>query len=180
MLAELRAAGSLEGASWMHLPRTSAEAIAEHLTAVVQDDWDFLWTSEAPPHVPGEERMVRLGDTDVAAIEEVLNDALPDSSTRPGHSRIRAWYGIRDGERLVAVAADRSRTGTGFLAAIAVRRDHQGQGLGAAVTAAVTRLLLEEYAAVALGVMWDNDSAQRLYERLGYTNRIELTSAKLA
>jgi GNAT superfamily N-acetyltransferase len=180
MLADLRAAGSLGWTSWTHLPRTPAEAIAEHVTAAMREHWDFLWTSDEPPHIPGEDRVVRLSDTDAPAIEEVLDDALPASSTRPGDSRIRAWYGVWEGERLVAVAADRSRGETGFLAGIAVRSDHQGQGLGAAVTAAVTRLLLMEYAAVALGVTWNNDAAQRLYERLGYTNRIERTSVQLS
>src|SRR5262249_13874304 len=58
ILADLQVAGSLGWTSWTHLPRTSAEAIAEHVTAVVQDDWDFLWTREVPPHIPGEDRVV--------------------------------------------------------------------------------------------------------------------------
>jgi ribosomal protein S18 acetylase RimI-like enzyme len=78
------------------------------------------------------------------------------------------------------VAADRSRGGTGFLAGIAVSRDHQGEGLGAAVTAAVTRRLFHGYAVVALGVMSDNIGAQHLYERLGFRQRIERTSILLA
>ena len=73
----------------------------------------------------------------------------------------------------------RARGETGFLSGIAVSRDHQGQGLGAAVTAVVTRSLLHEYAVVALGVMWDNAIALRLYERLGYRSRIERTSVRL-
>lgn len=180
LLADLQATGSLGWTTWTHLPRTSPEAIAEHVAATVQDDWDFLWTTTAPPRVPHEERVVRLGDGDAEAIQAVLDDAMPDSSTRPGDPRILAWYGIRASDRLVAVAADRSRNDTGFLAGIAVRRDHQGRGFGAAVTAALTRSLLGEYSAVALGVMRDNASAQRLYERLGYTHRIERTSVKLS
>jgi ribosomal protein S18 acetylase RimI-like enzyme len=180
LLADLRAAGSLAWTTWTHLPRVSATAIAEYVTATMQDDWDFLWTRTAPLGIPQEGRVERLGDRDAEAISAVLADAMPDSSTRPGDSRVRGWYGIREGDDLVAVAADRSRNDTGFLAAIAVRRTHQGRGFGAAVTSALTRSLLDEYAAVALGVMWDNSSAQRLYERLGYTNRIERTSVRLS
>lgn len=179
LLAELDVAQKLGWSTWTHLPRTAADVVARHVTATIQDDWDFLWTAEVPPFIRNEDRVELLTDADAEAIEAVLDDALPDSTTRPGDPRIRAWYGIRDDGRLVAVAADRSRAATGFLAGIAVSRDHQGQGLGAALTAAVTRLLLHEYASVALGVMWDNEVALRLYERLGYRNRIERTSVKL-
>jgi ribosomal protein S18 acetylase RimI-like enzyme len=179
LIADLQAAGTVAWAGWTHLPRTAQADISEHVAAVVQDDWDFLWTVAVPPFTRHEDRIELLSDADAEAINAVLDDALPDSSTRPGEPRIRAWYGIRDNGRLVAVAADRSRGATGFLASIAVTRDHQGQGFGAALTAAITRLLLHEYAAVALGVMADNTAALRLYERLGYRNRIERTSVKL-
>jgi ribosomal protein S18 acetylase RimI-like enzyme len=179
LLAELQAAGTDAWTAWTHLPRASAAAISEHVTATVQDDWDFLWTLGVPPFTRHEDRIELLTDVDSAGINAVLDDAMPDSTTRPGDPRVRAWYGIRDGGRLVAVAADRSRGATGFLAGIAVAGGHQGQGLGAALTAAITRLLLHEYASVALGVMVDNAVALRLYERLGYRHRIERTSVKL-
>jgi ribosomal protein S18 acetylase RimI-like enzyme len=179
LLAELQAAGTLAYTQWTHLPRTAPDLIAKHVPAAVHDDWDFLWTVEAPPRVPHEDRVIRLTEADGDEIVAVLDDAMPDSTTRPGDPRIRSWLGIRSGGRLVAVAADRSRGETGFLSGIAVSRDHQGQGLGAAVTAAITRSLLHEYAVVALGVMWDNAIALRLYERLGYRSRIERTSVRL-
>lgn len=180
LLADAQAAGVLAGPAWTHLPRASAAAISEHIAATVQDDWDFLWTMGVPPFSRHEDRVELLTDADAAGIDAVLDDALPDSTTRPGDGRIRAWYGIRDGDRLVAVAADRSLGATGFLAGIAVAGGCQGQGLGAALTAAVTRLLLHEYAAVALGVLADNAVALRLYERLGYRHRIQLTSVRRA
>jgi GNAT superfamily N-acetyltransferase len=164
----------------IHLPRSTPEQIAAHLTPSFCEDWDFLWTTQAPPLLADESRVEPLTDNDTPDIEAVLEDALPDSSTRPGDPRIHAWFGIRSHSRLIAVAADRSRGDTGFLAGIAVRRDHQGQGLGAALTSALTRSLLDGYAAVALGVATENMPAQRLYARLGYTGRIERTSIRLS
>ena len=55
-----------------------------------------------------------------------------------------------------------------------------GQGLGAALTAAMTRVLLEEAEEVTLGVLTDNPRAIRLYERLGFTGSIPRTSVALA
>lgn len=179
LTAGLRAAGLLDDAGYMHAPRATPETIAQHMRATIRDDWDFLWTTAPPPVLPHEERVVRLGDNDSADIDAVLDEALPDSSSRPGQARIHSWYGIRSDDRLVAVAADRTR-GIGFLAAIAVVRDHQGQGLGAALTARLTRSLLSGYAAVALGVVSDNVAAQRLYARLGYTGRQAITSIRFS
>ncbi len=93
---------------------------------------------------------------------------------------MRAWWGIRDGGRLVACGADRGRGGVGLLAAITVARDRRGRGLGAALTAGMTRRLLGEYDVVALGVMTDNPAADRLYRGLGFTDSIPRTSLELA
>ncbi len=55
---------------------------------------------------------------------------------------------------------------------------HRGRGLGAAITAAMTRVLLERYDMVALGVYPSNLAAIRLYRRLGYTDTFSLTSVR--
>jgi ribosomal protein S18 acetylase RimI-like enzyme len=185
LLAELHGVDALGGSRWLHLPRTASETMTAHLAAAAHDDWDFLWITEPPAPVDGEERMVALTEADTTAIEQVLDDALPHGTSRPGDPRVRAWYGIRDGERLVAVAGDRSRgdagsRGVAFLAGIAVATDQQGRGLGAALTAALTRRLLTEYATVSLGVMADTVAAARLYERLGFRERLALSSINLA
>lgn len=163
---------------WLHLPRVAASALAP-LRPAHQDDWDFLWTVDPPPSVPGEERVVPLEDRHHPEINRVLDEALPRSTTRPGDPRAKRWYGIFQGDRLIACGADRSRPGVGFLAALAVAPDHQGRGLGAAITAAITRRLFTEYDVVALGVMWDNAPAISLYRRLGFTAGIARTSVSL-
>ena len=59
--------------------------------------------------------------------------------------------------------------GVPHLASIATHPSARGRGLGALVTAALTRRLLDEGApVVTLGMYADNDVARRMYLRLGF------------
>lgn len=179
VFAALDSAGELGGATWLHLPRVPVAALAPHLSVVRHDHWDFRWTSSPPPRQPGEDRVTQLTHADHEAINALIEDAFPTTTTRPGDPRIGRWFGIRAGGRLVACGADRSRGGVGFLAGLTVATDMQGQGLGGALTAAMTRRLFADHDDVALGVMADHDRTIRLYERLGFTNSLARTSAAL-
>lgn len=179
LAGELRATGTLD-LRWLHLPRLDGDIPAEHLPVTQRDEWDFRWAVTPPPVQPEEERVVRLTGADHDAINALVDAAFPTSTTRPGDPRVRHWYGIRDGNRLVAAGADRSRGGTGFLAGIAVATDSRGRGFGAALTAAMTRTLLDETEEVTLGVLTDNLPAIRLYDRLGFAGSIPRTSVGLA
>ncbi|MEV4628688.1 GNAT family N-acetyltransferase [Micromonospora sp. NPDC049523] len=179
LAAELRAAGTFDP-RWLHLPRLDADTLARHLPVTHRDDWDFRWAVAPPPVQPEEERVVRLGEADHDAIDALVDVAFPTSTTRPGDPRVHHWYGIHDGNRLVAAGADRSRGGTGFLAGITVATDSRGRGFGAALTAAMTRTLLDETEEVTLGVLTDNLPAIRLYDRLGFAGSIARTSVGLA
>jgi GNAT superfamily N-acetyltransferase len=179
MLAALAADGLLDGARWWHLPRQppTPGRRAAPVGATRRDDWDFRWTSTPPPAVDGERAVAEADEADVAAL---LDDAFPESTSRPGDPRVRAWWGIREGDRLVACGADRGRGGVGMLGAITVARDRRGRGLGAALTAAMTRRLLGGYDVVALGVMTDNPVAARLYRGLGFAGSVARTTLELA
>ncbi|GAB4058538.1 GNAT family N-acetyltransferase [Catellatospora paridis] len=178
LFAGLAADGALTPGTWLHLPRiTRTEAAA--LPADTHDDWDYLWTADAPAPHPGEAGVVALDAAEHGDVAAVLDDALPDSTSRPEDPRIRQWYGIREGGRLVAVAGDRSLNGVGFLAGIAVASAAQGRGHGAAITTALTRRLAAEFGVSSLGVMSDNTRALTLYRRLGYTESIPRTSVRL-
>ncbi|MEV4621988.1 GNAT family N-acetyltransferase [Asanoa sp. NPDC049573] len=160
---------------WWHLPRLAGET---PVAVRVRDEWDFRWTRQAPPERMGEERAAPVVDD--AGITALLDLAFPGTTTRPGDPRVRAWWAIRDGGRVVACAADRSRGGVGFLSGIAVHPAARGRGLGAALTAALTRRLVTEYGTAALGVMSDNLVANRMYESLGYVSSTPRTSVGLA
>ncbi|WP_299036597.1 GNAT family N-acetyltransferase [uncultured Pseudokineococcus sp.] len=142
------------------------------------DDWDWFWTSSAPAHpVPGEDEVVELDVGDAAApgpdaepLRALLAAGNPRSSVQPGDAHARRWVGVRRGRDVVACVASTADDGgpAPHLAAVATRPDLRGQGLGAAVTAAVTRALLREAPVVTLGMYADNDVARRMYGRLGW------------
>ena len=82
---------------------------------------------------------------------------------------MRAWAGVRREGRLVATSALCSTTsGTPHLRSIVTHPDQRGQGLGGAVTAALTLRGLQDSPVVTLGMYSDNDVARRIYHRLGY------------
>ncbi|MGR6318611.1 GNAT family N-acetyltransferase [Micromonospora soli] len=179
VFGDLVADGTLHAGQWLHLPRTSADEVAGRFSVARLDEWDFLWTTTAPPPQDGEERVVRLTEADHPALDALIEGSFPTTTSRPGDPRIVDWYGIRDGDRLVACGADRSRGDVGFLAGLTVAPDQRGGGLGAALTAGMTRTLLGRYDHVALGVYTDNVGAIRLYHRLGYTGTEPRTSVHL-
>jgi ribosomal protein S18 acetylase RimI-like enzyme len=163
-----------------HLPQAPLAQLAGRLPSRVgrYDEWDFLWTSMPPAAHPAEPAVVRLSEGDNGDITALLDADHPGTSTRPGRRRIRCWYGVRDGGRLVACGADSSR-GIGVLTGLTVASDRRGQGLGAALTTAMTRALHGEFGVVALGVEPANVGAARLYRRLGFAGRLPLVSVFL-
>jgi ribosomal protein S18 acetylase RimI-like enzyme len=68
----------------------------------------------------------------------------------------------------------------GHLSSIAVHPDARGQGLGAAVTSALTRQLIDEgMEVVTLGMYADNAAGHGLYRHLGMRNDHHFTSGPL-
>jgi ribosomal protein S18 acetylase RimI-like enzyme len=167
-----------EPAQWINLPRRSDLPPGYRLN----EHWDFRWLTGAVPPPPGPDRVVPLSTSDFDAIDGLLDLALPASVVRPGMAHVHGWYGIWWQDTLVACAADRSNDGpdepVGVLGGIAVHPAHRGRGLGAAVTAELTRRLLHTYDLVTLGVAAGNTAASRLYHRLGYTHRHAVTSVR--
>ena len=143
-------------------------------------DWDFRWLSTAPDLQAGEEQIEPLaGDDEIKAL---LVEASPTASVQPGDAAVRRWVGVRDGRGdLVACAADTSAaTGVGHLSSIAVGPAARGQGLGRAVTAALTRTLLREGSdLVTLGMYATNSVARAVYDALGFADDHRFTSGPL-
>ncbi|WP_410814218.1 GNAT family N-acetyltransferase [Micromonospora sp. 067-2] len=178
--AALAADGVLRAGQRLHLPRHDPGLLSGRLAVTGHADWDFHWTSTQPPAQPDEQRVVRLPDADHPALVALIDEAFPSTTTRPGGRWVMDWYGIRAGDRLVACGADCSKGDIGFLAGLTVAPDQRGRGLGAALTAGMTRALLARYDTVGLGVYPDNTVATRLYRRLGFTDTLPLSSLRLA
>lgn len=141
-------------------------------------DWDFWWTDVPPPPRPGEQAVVAVDPAEVAALLPV---ASPTASAQPDDPAVRRWVGVRGPDGLLACAADTSAaTGVGHLSSIAVHPDARGRGLGADVTAALTRTLFAEGCdLVSLGMYADNTAGRALYRSLGLRDDLLWTSGAL-
>jgi GNAT superfamily N-acetyltransferase len=109
---------------------------------------------------------------DTKGVGDLLEAAFPKSYAWPGGTGVKRWAGIRDGERLLTVAAEAWPVpGIGFLAGVATHPDARGRGLAKRLCAFVTDDLLRDNERVALFVDYWNEAALRTYRRLGFTLR---------
>ncbi|MCM0620055.1 GNAT family N-acetyltransferase [Nocardioides bruguierae] len=169
---------SVEETSFAALPASWRYAPSGH--------WHWMLTRTAPRHVPGEDAVTRLrteGDdlADVDALEALLDVANPDSFARAGTPGVEGWLGVRgsDGSLVAAGAIHRDPDGTGHLRGVTTHPAHRGRGLGAAVSAALTRWALAGAAGTAtLGVYVDNAPALAVYDRLGFTTHHTFVSGR--
>ena len=182
LLEQVRRAGQLDRLGWIHLAR--GYPVPDGFRT--REQWDFLWATRAPAPVPRQETVLPLPATQSVhdELNALLDLAMPDSTVRPGDRSRPRWFGIRDGEALLACGADRSGrhpspAPVGVVGGIAVHPAYRGRGYGAAISAAITANLFDRYDLVTLGVWADNTVANRIYEWIGYTNRYEITSVQL-
>lgn len=174
----------LAGLHSVTLPRSVWETVAPHLAVRPGGGtWDWMWTDREPDQPP-DPRLVELDDTGDAAALQALNARdSPTAESEPGSGRTEVWLGVRtpDGTIAAAGALHRTAAGAPHLAGVVVAREHRGQGLGAAVTAGLTRAALVADGPVTgvctLGMYAGNDTARRLYRRLGYRTAQSFTSS---
>ena len=160
--------------------RQSFARLPSELRPVEHWEWDWWYSTAAPPTRPGEAVVIDLGLTD-PRVPELLAVANPDAMVHPGDRRIRGWWGIRAGALepsaqgsptdLVAVAAVTTmRPGVPHLGSVATHPSWRGRGLSRDLCARLTRDALAEGApAVTLGMHAANRSARAVYSSLEYT-----------
>lgn len=181
VVADLDTAGDLSVGS-ASLPRAAVAGLPPHLRIEPANEWEWFATTTLPPVQPAEATVRWLGEADHADIVALLRTHSGRHDAEPGQEHAKRWCGVRDdGGDLVAVAAHTEFWGdVPFLASVATRSDQRGRGLGGAVTAWVTRRLLEEGSPrVTLGMYSDNEVARRVYLRLGYEVVHRFTSGRL-
>lgn len=159
--------------------RAEAEAgtravLAPWLAMTTGRAWDLLAIHEAPEPRPGEEAVVRLGQDEAGrVVRDVLAEAYPDTWALR-HLEEHTWTGYaRDGEWLAVMASRRAPVQGGgevaVLSGLGTRPGYRGQGVGSALTCAITRRELAAGARVVqLGTWADVVGPRRLYESLGF------------
>jgi len=172
-------------ASWAALQPLVRDGEAVHmlrLTAEVPDDWTVehrgtvvQMVGVAPPPAVEEIRFLELTDEDAP---EMLALAL---ATRPGPFAARThqlgqFIGIREGGRLIAMAGERLvLPGMTEVSAVCTDPEHRGRGLAAALTAEIARRIWARDETPFLHVVEANTTARRVYERIGFQDRVILT-----
>ena len=144
-------------------------------------DWDLMATWSAPPTQPAEPLVVTLNDK--LEIQDFLDRFSPRHSVRADYELVDTWAGVRDsasGQVLAIGALTRRISGVAYLASIATVPAARGQGFGGAVTAALTRKVFERGEGLCtLAHYHPNDSARRVYLRLGYQTTHRFTSGAI-
>ncbi|MEU4694066.1 GNAT family N-acetyltransferase [Actinoplanes sp. NPDC023714] len=111
---------------------------------------------------------VVLTEADVPEMLELVARAQP-GPFRKRTVDLGRYLGIRDGGRLVAMAGERFRMpGWTEVSAVCTDPEFRGKGLGARLTLAVAAGILARGELPFLHTVHDNDTAIRLYERLGF------------
>jgi len=118
--------------------------------------------------------VVRLGPADVPEMLELV------ALAQPGPFGVRtpelgAYFGAREGGRLVALSGERLRPG-GYteVSAVCTHPDWRGHGLARRTVSRVARQVFSENQTPFLHVMAANAGAIRVYQSLGFVERARL------
>jgi predicted GNAT family acetyltransferase len=118
--------------------------------------------------------IVALGDDDVPAMV-VLVELTQPGPFRPRTIELGHYYGVFDGDRLIAMAGERLQTPWFTeISAVCTHPDARGRGLAAVLTYHVASAIAARGQTPILHVAAHNHAARRVYERLGFTVRRQL------
>jgi ribosomal protein S18 acetylase RimI-like enzyme len=132
---------------------------------VVEMQMARMLRADAPPPDPRVERLERLEE-----IAQFLGARLC-----PVHFEVGPFFGIRDGEDLVACGGVHYVTDhVAQLAYIETREHRRREGFATALTTALIRELETEDRRLVLNVRVDNHAAIELYARLGFRGRARM------
>lgn len=147
--------------------------------------WEVLRTGQLPqmicddlkprPHVDA----IYLTDDDVPDMLDLVALTQPGPFL-PRTIELGQYLGLRQDGQLVAMAGERMHL-TGFceISAVCTRPDYRGRGYGGALTTMVAEAIFERQEAPFLHLSPTNDVAMKLYTKLGFRRRKEITLARL-
>lgn len=144
------------------------------------NEWDLMRVGidAAPPVQPRENLITPLED--LTRLQEFLDQVSPTHSMSANDPQVRVWAGVVENGVLLAVGALVERpSGAAYLASIATAEKARGQGFGSAVTAYLTRRAFASGAPECILAHYHpNESARRIYLRLGYRTTHQCSSAE--
>ncbi len=130
----------------------------------------MLLEAPLPPASDGPE-VERLGPDDVPAMRELTARTKPGPFWERTHEMGR-YVGVRDGDRLVAMAGERLRPpGWTEISAVCTAPEARGRGLAAVLVADAARAILARGEQPFLHAAASNTTAIAVYERLGFRVR---------
>jgi ribosomal protein S18 acetylase RimI-like enzyme len=165
-----RLVGPGEAAVLFRRPFVAAEGWARELFVPTLQLW---WPGglEPPARAPD---AVELGDDDVDDMVELVARTQPGPFERRTH-RMGTYLGIRDGDRLVAIAGERlCIDGATEISAVCTDEDHRGRGLAGSLVGELISRIQRRGAVPFLHAATTNTAALRLYRQLGFDVRAEV------
>jgi ribosomal protein S18 acetylase RimI-like enzyme len=140
-----------------------------------EDTTQYIADDLAPPPQARIGEIVELGAGDVGDMLALTAATQPGPFSAETH-RTGRYFGIRRDGHLVAMAGERMRVdGWGEVSAVCVDPSCRGEGLGAALTLAAARAIIDRGDRPMLHVRRGNDPAHRLYLELGFEVRRQVT-----
>jgi ribosomal protein S18 acetylase RimI-like enzyme len=191
-----------EAAPFFGMERDTPQAYAEarRLLGASPDARFFLATDRAPPDgwretfkkpiaqmvlppdtaLPASSAgMHELGPGDVPAMLDLAAQGKP-GPFGPRTRELGTYLGIREDNRLVAMAGERLRfAGHAEISAVTTHPDYRGRGHGRALTVALARRIRDGGRVPFLHVYPDNPAAE-LYRSIGFVDRVKLLVVWLA
>jgi len=151
-------------------PREVYPAVDAALRVRGGNTWDWMWTRTAPPALLTESRVRAVRDDEHAALVDFLGAHNPTTHSAPFARPGQRWFVVRDdsGRVIGCGCSEPGNSEVPLLGGITVHPAHRGEGLGAGITAYLTRDAIARTGASSLGVFEDNAHARALYARLGY------------
>ncbi|MEX8519485.1 MAG: GNAT family N-acetyltransferase [Leptothrix sp. (in: b-proteobacteria)] len=135
--------------------------------------FQMVWNGVAPAQDDAL-NAVRLNDSHVSQMLALV------ALTQPGPFAERTielgeYYGVFEGERLVAMAGERMHAGSlREISGVCTHPEFQGRGFARRLVQKLIRSELARNETPFLHVMHDNSSARRIYERMGFRQHQEV------
>ena len=133
----------------------------------------YVWDAPMPPTDAAPEA-IRLDERHMPQMVALAALTKP-GPFGPRNSELGEYYGLFEGDRLVAMAGERMEAGKlREVSAVCTHPDFQGRGFARRLTDKVVRLQMARGQVPFLHAMHSNERARKLYARMGFRHRREI------